>query len=33
LRVRERAQQVGVLFLVALMLMVLVFDINRWIAG
>ena len=33
LRFRERAQQVGVLALVALMLTVLVFDLNRWIAG
>ncbi|MDP6935355.1 MAG: site-2 protease family protein, partial [Myxococcota bacterium] len=30
---RERAQQVGVLFLVILMLCVLVFDINRAIQG
>ena len=33
LRFRERAQQIGVLMLVALLLTVLVFDINRWIAG
>ncbi len=33
LRFRERAQQVGGLMLVALMLTVLVFDINRWMAG
>ena len=31
--IRERAQQIGVLFLVLLMLMVLVFDIRRWIVG
>jgi len=29
LRFRERAQQIGVLLLVSLMLMVLVFDIGR----
>jgi len=33
LRFRERAQQVGVLALVALMLMVFVFDINRALGG
>jgi len=31
--IRERAQQVGVLFLVLLMMMVVVFDIHRWVAG
>ncbi|MCB9764869.1 MAG: RIP metalloprotease RseP [Alphaproteobacteria bacterium] len=31
--VRERAQQVGVLFLVGLMFMVLIFDVNRWLSG
>ncbi len=30
---RERAQQIGVLFLVALMLMVFVFDLNRALSG
>jgi regulator of sigma E protease len=30
---RERAQQIGVLFLVALMLAVLVFDIHRLFEG
>ena len=33
IRWRERIQQVGVLFLVFLMLFVLVFDIERWISG
>ena len=33
LAVRERAQQIGVLFLVALMFTVLVFDMNRWLSG
>ena len=33
LRVRERLQQVGVLAIVALMLTVLAFDLNRWITG
>jgi regulator of sigma E protease len=33
LRVRERAQQIGVLFLVGLMFAVLVMDVNRWIGG
>ena len=33
LRFRERAQQIGVLFLFLLMLFVLVFDINRWLGG
>ncbi len=33
LRFRERAQQIGVLALVALMLMVFVFDINRALGG
>ena len=33
LRIRERAQQIGVLFLFLLMLFVLVFDINRWLSG
>jgi regulator of sigma E protease len=31
--IRERAQQIGVLFLVLLMMMVLVFDIRRWLVG
>lgn len=31
--VRERAQQVGVLFLVLLMMAVVVFDLNRWITS
>ncbi|MCK6514123.1 RIP metalloprotease RseP [Myxococcota bacterium] len=31
--IRERAQQIGVLVLVALMFMVFIFDINRWISG
>jgi regulator of sigma E protease len=31
--VRERAQQIGVLFLVALMLAVLIFDIHRWLGS
>jgi regulator of sigma E protease len=30
LRLRERAQQVGVIFLVLLMLLVLAFDVHRW---
>jgi regulator of sigma E protease len=30
---RERAQQIGVLFLFLLMLFVLVFDINRWLGS
>ncbi len=33
IRWRERIQQIGVLFLVFLMLFVLVFDIERWISG
>lgn len=33
LRFRERAQQIGVLFLFMLMLFVLVFDINRWLGS
>ena len=33
IRWRERIQQVGVLFLVFMMLFVLVFDIERWISG
>ncbi len=33
LRIRERAQQIGVLFLVGLMFAVLVMDVNRWISG
>lgn len=33
LRFRERAQQIGVLFLFLLMLFVLVFDINRWLGS
>lgn len=33
LAVRERAQQIGVLFLVGLMFMVLIFDVNRWISS
>jgi len=33
LALRERVQQVGLLFLVLLMLSVLVFDIQRWIQG
>jgi len=32
-RLRERAQQVGVLFLVLLMLTVLVMDISKWVNG
>ena len=31
--IRERAQQIGVLVLVALMFMVFIFDINRLISG
>ncbi|MCB9743255.1 MAG: RIP metalloprotease RseP [Alphaproteobacteria bacterium] len=33
LAVRERAQQIGVLFLVGLMLMVFILDVNRWITS
>ena len=33
LRIRERAQQIGVLFLVGLMFAVLIMDVNRWITG
>ena len=33
LRIRERAQQIGVLFLVGLMFAVLVMDVNRWLSG
>ncbi len=33
LAIRERAQQIGVLFLVALMFSVLIFDVNRWLNG
>ena len=33
LRIRERAQQIGVLFLVGLMFAVLVMDLNRWLSG
>jgi regulator of sigma E protease len=33
LALRERIQMVGVLALVALMLMVTVMDINRWLGG
>ena len=33
LRLRERAQQIGVLFLVGLMFAVLVMDVNRWLSG
>ena len=32
-RLRERAQQVGVLFLVLLMLTVLIMDIGKWVGG
>ena len=32
-RVREMAQQIGVLFLIALMLFVLVVDVNRWLGA
>ncbi len=31
--IRERAQQIGVLLLVMLMMAVVVFDLNRWITG
>ena len=33
LLVRERAQQVGVLFLLGLMFVVLVIDVRNWIAA